>query len=118
MVLADGQSVAEGLAKGKMLSDQIREQGQRHYEFQEKQIRENGAAWLKEEEEEIKRSMEAQMKDMKKGWWWLGGGNKGGGGDRSEPLTMQYAGHDVGEHPDNVLEKFSETSRHDGPPFS
>ncbi len=29
MVLADGQSVAEGLAQGKMLSDQIREQGQK-----------------------------------------------------------------------------------------
>jgi import inner membrane translocase subunit TIM50 len=32
MVLADGQSVSEGLAQGKMLSDQIREQGQRQYE--------------------------------------------------------------------------------------
>lgn len=29
MVLADGQSVAEGLKEGKMLSDQIREQGQK-----------------------------------------------------------------------------------------
>ena len=31
MVLADGQSVAEGLKEGKRLSDQIREQGQKQY---------------------------------------------------------------------------------------
>ena len=77
MVLADGQSVAEGLAQGKMLSDQIREQGQKQYEHLEKQIRENGAQWLKEEEEEQKKAMEAQMKDMKKGAFsFLGGGSK------------------------------------------
>ncbi|WPH01272.1 Hypothetical protein R9X50_00411000 [Acrodontium crateriforme] len=77
MVLADGQSVAEGLAKGKMLSDQIREQGQKQYEHLEKQIRENGAQWLKEEEEAQKAAMEAQMKDMKKGAFsWFGGAQK------------------------------------------
>ena len=75
MVLADGQSVAEGLAQGKMLSDQIREQGQKQYEYLEKQIREHGAQWLKEEEEETKKMMDAQMKDMKKGAFsWFGGG--------------------------------------------
>jgi len=58
MILSDGQSVAEGLAQGKMLSDQIREQGQRNYEFQEKQIREHGAQWLREEEEAQKAAME------------------------------------------------------------
>jgi len=65
MVLADGQSVSEGLAQGKMLSDQIREQGQKQYEHLEAQIREHGAQWLKEEEEETKKLMDAQMKDMK-----------------------------------------------------
>ena len=62
MVLADGQSVAEGLAQGKMLSDQIREQGQKQYEYLEQQIREHGAQWLKEEEEEQKKQMELQMR--------------------------------------------------------
>lgn len=77
MVLADGQSVAEGLAQGKMLSDQIREQGQKQYEFLEKQIRENGAQWLKEEEEEQKKMIDAQMKEMKTGAFsWFGGGKK------------------------------------------
>ncbi|KAF2764428.1 HAD-like protein [Teratosphaeria nubilosa] len=75
MVLADGQSVAEGLRQGKMLPDQIREQGQKQYEHLEKQIREHGAQWLKEEEEEQKRLMEASMRDMKKGAFsWFGGG--------------------------------------------
>jgi import inner membrane translocase subunit TIM50 len=73
MVLADGQSVSEGLAQGKMLSDQIREQGQKQYEHLEKQIREHGAQWLKEEEEETKKMMDAQMKDMKSGAFsWFG----------------------------------------------
>ncbi|EME46892.1 hypothetical protein DOTSEDRAFT_70745 [Dothistroma septosporum NZE10] len=75
MVLADGQSVAEGLAQGKMLSDQIREQGQRQYEHLEKQIRENGEQWLKEEAEEQKRLMDVQMKEMKgSAMSWFGGG--------------------------------------------
>jgi import inner membrane translocase subunit TIM50 len=77
MVLADGQSVSEGLAQGKMLSDQIREQGQKQYEHLEKQIREHGAQWLKEEEEETKKMMEAQVKEMKTGAFsWFGGGAK------------------------------------------
>lgn len=77
MVLADGQSVSEGLAQGKMLSDQIREQGQKQYEHLEKQIREHGAQWLKEEEEETKKMMDAQVKEMKSGAFsWFGGGKK------------------------------------------
>lgn len=77
MVLGDGQSVSEGLAQGKMLSDQIREQGQRQYEMIEKQIREHGAEWLREEEEEQKKAVEAQMKEMKKGaLGWFGGSAK------------------------------------------
>nr|POE99411.1 mitochondrial import inner membrane translocase subunit tim50 [Quercus suber] len=75
MVLADGSSVAEGLANGKMLSDQIREQGQKQYEQLEKQIRENGAQWLKEEEEAQKAAMDAQMKDMKRGAFSIFGGS-------------------------------------------
>lgn len=75
MVLADGQSVSEGLAQGKMLSDQIREQGQRQYEHLEQQIREHGAQWLKEEEDEQKKMMDASLKDMKRGaFGWLSGG--------------------------------------------
>ena len=75
MLTADGKSVSDGFREGKMLSDQIREQGQKQYEFIEKQIRENGAQWLKEEEEEQKRMMEAQVKDMKKSTFsWFGGG--------------------------------------------
>lgn len=78
MVLADGQSVAEGLAQGKMLSDQIREQGQRQYEHLEKQIREHGEEWLREEKEEIRKATEAQAKEMKGGALaWFGGGGGG-----------------------------------------
>jgi import inner membrane translocase subunit TIM50 len=77
MVTADGKSVSEGFKEGKMLSDQIREQGQKQYEYIEAQIREHGAQWLKEEEEEQKRLMEAQMKDMKKSTFsWFGVGGK------------------------------------------
>jgi len=81
MVLADGQSVAEGLAQGKMLSDQIREQGQKQYEHLEQQIREHGEQWLKEEEEEQKKMVEVQMRDMKKGAfsWFTGGSSSSSG---------------------------------------
>ncbi|KAI7618170.1 NIF-domain-containing protein, partial [Hortaea werneckii] len=77
LVLADGQSVGEGLAQGKMMSDMIREQGQKQYEHLEKQIREHGEQWLKEEEEEQRKLMEGQMKEMKKGALsWFGGGKE------------------------------------------
>ncbi|KAK4543271.1 hypothetical protein LTR36_005630 [Oleoguttula mirabilis] len=80
MVLADGSSVAEGLAQGKMMSDLVREQGQKQYEHLERQIRENGQQWLREEEEEAKRMMEGQMREMKRGaLGWFGGGGGGGG---------------------------------------
>ncbi|KAF2224828.1 hypothetical protein BDZ85DRAFT_214500 [Elsinoe ampelina] len=72
-----GQTVSEGLAQGKMLSDQIRERGQREYMRIEEEIRKNGEKWLKEIEEEEKRQIESSMKDMKKGWF---GGLMGGGG--------------------------------------
>ena len=77
LVLADGQSVAEGLKEGKMMSDLIREQGQKQYEHLERQIREHGEQWLREEEEEQRKMMDAQMKEMKKGALsWFGGGGK------------------------------------------
>jgi import inner membrane translocase subunit TIM50 len=77
MVLGDGQSVAEGLAQGKMLIDQIREQGQKQYEALEKQIREHGEQWLKEEKEEQQRLMDQSMKEMKQGaLGWFGGSKK------------------------------------------
>ncbi|KAK5124595.1 hypothetical protein LTR08_005591 [Meristemomyces frigidus] len=77
MVLADGQSVAEGLARGLMMGDLVREQGLKQYEFLEKQIRENGAQWLRDEEEEQRKAVEGQMKEMKRGaMGWFGGGGK------------------------------------------
>lgn len=62
-----GGSAAEGFAKGKMLSDQIREQGLKQYEIMEKEIRENGEKWLKEMAEEEKKAQEETMKSMKSG---------------------------------------------------
>jgi len=77
MVLADGQSVAEGLREGKMLSDQIREQGQKQYMHLEQQIREHGEQWLREEKEEQQKAMDASMKEMKQGaLGWFGGSSK------------------------------------------
>ena len=71
----DGQTrVADELAAGKMLADQIRENGIKQYERIEKEIRENGEKWLKEEEEMMKQAMADQMKTWKKGWFGLGGG--------------------------------------------
>jgi import inner membrane translocase subunit TIM50 len=75
----DGQhSVAEGLAEGKMLADQIRETGIKRYRELEKEIRENGEKWLKEEAEMEKKMQQEQMKSMKSGAlsFWGGTGNK------------------------------------------
>lgn len=72
MTLDNETSVAEGLAQGKMLSDQIRERGQREYERLENEIRTNGAKWLKEMEEEEKKFMESNMKEMKGSWFGFG----------------------------------------------
>ncbi|KAF2748339.1 NIF-domain-containing protein [Sporormia fimetaria CBS 119925] len=78
MTLGDGSSVTEGLEQGKMLSDQIRERGQKQYEAMEKELRENGEKWLKEMAEEEKKFMEQQMKDMKGSMFGFlpGGGEK------------------------------------------
>lgn len=61
-----GPNMAEGLAEGKMLSDQIREQGQKQYEMLEKQIREEGEKWLKAEADEQKKLMDENMQEIKR----------------------------------------------------
>lgn len=73
MTLDNETTVAEGLAQGKMLSDQIRERGQREYERLDKEIRANGAKWLKEMEEEEKKFMDSHMKEMRTSWFGFGG---------------------------------------------
>jgi import inner membrane translocase subunit TIM50 len=71
----DGQTrVADELAQGKMLADQIRENGIKSYERIEKEIRENGEKWLAEEKEMEKKMMAEQMKTWQKGWFGFGGG--------------------------------------------
>lgn len=70
-------SVAEGFAQGKMLSDQMRERGQRNYESLEKEIRENGSKWLAEMEAEEKKAQEEQMKSMQSGMFGFFGGGAG-----------------------------------------
>ncbi|KAK7534594.1 TFIIF-interacting CTD phosphatase [Phyllosticta citricarpa] len=70
------ETAAEGFAKGKMLSDQIRERGQKQYEMMEKEIRENGEKWLKEMAEEEKKAQEEMTKGMKSAVFGVfGGGN-------------------------------------------
>ncbi|KIW09203.1 uncharacterized protein PV09_00131 [Verruconis gallopava] len=70
----DGQTrVADELAQGKMLADQIRENGIRQYQRIEKEIRENGEKWLAEEKELEKKMMAEQMKSWQKGWFGFGG---------------------------------------------
>lgn len=64
-------------AEGKMLLDRIREQGQKHYEMIEKEIRENGEKWLAEMAAEEERVRQEQMKSMKSGFmsfFGVGGG--------------------------------------------
>jgi len=69
MTFDNETSVAEGLSQGKMLSDQIRERGQREYMRLEEEIRKNGEKWLRDMEEEEKKLMESSMKDMRKSWF-------------------------------------------------
>lgn len=73
MTLDNETTVAEGLSQGKMLSDQIRERGQREYERLEAEIQKNGAKWLKEMEDEEKKFMETANKEMKTSWFGWGG---------------------------------------------
>lgn len=75
------QSSAEAYAEGKMLSDQLRERGQRGYLELEKQIRENGEMWLKMRADEEKKAQEEGMRNMTGGMFgFFGGGNTGVGG--------------------------------------
>ena len=87
LMLGDGESVAQGLEQGKMLSDQIRERGQREYERMEREIRENGEKWLKEMADEEKKAQEEQMKSMRTGamsWFGMRGKADGGTGPDSK----------------------------------
>lgn len=67
--LPTGQPAGPGelSSQGKMLSDQMREQGRRNYEQLEKEIRENGAKWLEEMANEEKKAQEEQVKSMQSG---------------------------------------------------
>ena len=70
-------SVSEGFEQGKTLMDQVRERGQKQYEFMEKEIRENGQKWLDEMAAEEKKLQEEAMKNMSGGIFgmfkWGGG---------------------------------------------
>lgn len=70
--------ITEGLRKGKMLHDQIRERGQMAYAELEKQIRENGEKWLKEMADEEEKAKQEYMKGMTNyaTGFWGGGGEK------------------------------------------
>lgn len=84
MAMDDGKSVAEGLAEGKMLQDQIRERGMRNYEAMEKEIREKGDMWLKEEKEFEAKMQADQMKSMKTNFFGVFGAPKQPEGESSE----------------------------------
>lgn len=71
------QNLAEGLAQGKMLIDQVRERGQMQYRQLEHEIQTNGQKWLEESEREEKKMMEEQMKSMKNEWMPFGGAFRG-----------------------------------------
>jgi import inner membrane translocase subunit TIM50 len=78
MTFDGAHTVAEGLAEGKMLADQIRESGIKRYKELEMEIRENGEKWLKEEAEMEKKMQQEHMKSMKTGAlsFWSGGKEK------------------------------------------
>jgi import inner membrane translocase subunit TIM50 len=68
--------VADELAQGKMLADQIRENGIKQYQRIEKEIRENGDKWLAEEKELEKKMMQEQMKGWQKSMFGFGGASE------------------------------------------
>ena len=81
MMTPDGvpeESLSEGFAKGKTYMDQVRERGQRQYEFLDREIRENGDKYLQEMAAEEKKLQDEAMKGMQAkffggfwgGWWW------------------------------------------------
>lgn len=81
MQIPGEQSPQEAFAEGKMLSDLMRERGQRAYLELEKQIKDNGEMWLKMRAEEEKKAMEEGMKNMTGGMFSFFGG---GGGEKKE----------------------------------
>ncbi|KAL9009278.1 MAG: hypothetical protein Q9173_005671, partial [Seirophora scorigena] len=78
MMLPEGEeSLSEGFDKGKTYMDQVRERGQRQYEFLDREIRENGEKFLQETAAEEKRLQDEAMKGMQAkffGGFWGGGG--------------------------------------------
>ena len=74
------QSLSEAQEQGKMLQDVMRERGQKNYELIEKDIRDNGDAWLKEMTEMQEKQMQESVKGMKAGlmggWFSKGGEEK------------------------------------------
>ncbi|KAL8960615.1 MAG: hypothetical protein Q9193_002709, partial [Seirophora villosa] len=63
MMLPEGEeSLSEGFDKGKTYMDQVRERGQRQYEFLDREIRENGEKFLQETAAEEKRLQDEAMK--------------------------------------------------------
>ncbi|KZF24511.1 import inner membrane translocase subunit tim-50 [Xylona heveae TC161] len=65
---------SEGFEQGKMLQDQVRERGQKQYEFLEREIRLNGEKWLKEMAAEEEKAKDEQIKGMKQGFVGMFGG--------------------------------------------
>lgn len=55
-------SLSEGFEQGKTLMDQVRERGQKQYQFIENEIQKNGQKWLDEMAAEEKKMMEESMK--------------------------------------------------------
>ena len=83
------QTLAEALAQGKMLSDQMRERGVTQWEMIDKEIRENGEKWLEEMAAEEKKMQDEQMKNMQgtvAGYtsklFGMFGGDSGGGSEK------------------------------------
>ena len=68
------QTPSEGLSQGKMLWDQIRERGQKNYEFIDREIKLNGDKWLAEMAAEEKKFQEEQLNSMKGSFSSLFGG--------------------------------------------
>lgn len=84
-------SLADGLAQGKMLSDQMRERGQRNYLAIDKEIRENGERWIKEREAEEKKMIEETTKSMQGNVRGTFGGLFGGGSSSSSSSSGSSA---------------------------
>ncbi len=76
------QSATEAFEQGKMLQDIIRVRGQKQYEALEKEIRENGEAWLKEMAAEDEKMAAEQLKGMRSGMTDFVAGILGGGGKK------------------------------------